>query len=332
MLRKTWITTDRPTNRSNPANQPTDQPNQPANQRRNAPLSTFPRPFPKPMPRSRNRAAPCRFLRSCSASRTSTAPSACLPACPPACLPACLLACLPTHECFTSLPLPLISRLYPTAPRNAKYYMTEPSVSQRRRSLTRPMGKSILSRSNDARVGSRRIEECNDDSAYCERRYIDYIDYRVTLEERGRLRARGVSAEQRRVIADGTLTGAARATPSHTTATTLWIIHVSAPPPRRSDTCTVCIHAAAARLCVGARRLDPSFAAHSPITSTLSSARARARVRSFSRTCVQPRDWLLPARRACVRRNGIFDGTPSLYEASRCAIIISLGNISRRLE
>jgi len=59
-----------------------------------------------------------------------------------------------------------------------------------------------------------------------------------------------------------------------------------------------------------------------PITSTLSSARA------LSRTCARA-----GLTRACVRerrRNGIFDGTRSSFEAPRCAIITSVERLSRK--
>jgi len=74
--------------------------------------------------------APRRAVSSALAPRHApnlyrTAPSVCPLACLPACLPACRCRQpAPTHECFTSLPLPLISRLNPTAPRNAEYCMT----------------------------------------------------------------------------------------------------------------------------------------------------------------------------------------------------------------
>lgn len=104
----------------------------------------------------------------------------------------------------------------------------------------------------------------------------------------------------------------ARYTFAHSRNDSLWIIHVSAPPPCRSDTCTVCIHAPCrAPVCRCAVPRSPVLPPPRPpaarrITSTLSSACERVYLCASRCTCVRAR-----------RRNGISDGTRHLFEASR---------------
>lgn len=84
------------------------------------------------------------------------------------------------------------------------------------------------------------------------------------------------SAEQRRPIADGTLTSAARATPSHTTATTLYGSFTFPPHHRAAPTRAPCVYTWPPRAHVSVRAVSvpPSPRAR---TSTLSSALSHAR-------------------------------------------------------